>query len=129
MLNFNVFARVIFQRPALVMTDSIHSDDPGAGNHMRESHNGLGRSTNTSRSDSVTCPSCHVTVTLSKNADGRRRLICPYCGATYNHQESQIRTLPNASSDPLRHLRLPIVVRVFKHLYCFPTSRNKMLFI
>ncbi len=91
------------------MTDSLHSDDHGVPNSVRESSNGFGRATNTSRSDSVTCPSCHVTVTLSKTTEGRR-LVCPYCGATYTHQESQIRALPPPSTDPLRHLRLPIVV-------------------
>lgn len=95
------------------MTDSLHSDDHGLSTGVRESSNELGRSTNISRSDSVTCPSCHVTVTLSKNAEGRRRLVCPYCGTTYSHQESQIRALPTPTSDPLRHLRLPIVVLLY----------------
>jgi len=112
---------LISQRPALVMTDSIHGDDtihPGVtSNGHRDGPSRLGRVTNTSTSESVTCPSCHVTVTLSKSVEGRRRLVCPYCGATYTHQESQIRTIPSSSNDPMRHLRLPIVV---SSLIAFP---------
>ncbi|XP_035713374.1 probable E3 ubiquitin-protein ligase HECTD2 isoform X1 [Folsomia candida] len=106
-LIFPPLPRLIVLRPALVMTDSLHSDQDHHA--VRDSPKGLGRSTNTSRSDSVTCPACHVTVTLSKNTEGRRRLVCPYCGATYNHHESQIRVMPTPTADPLRHLRLPIV--------------------
>lgn len=103
------------------MTDSLHSDQDHHA--VRDSPKGLGRSTNTSRSDSVTCPACHVTVTLSKNTEGRRRLVCPYCGATYNHHESQIRVMPTPTADPLRHLRLPIVVEKIFHIY-FPLCKT-----
>lgn len=96
-----------------MMTDSVHSEETNSNNNSRgggASNGGIGASSNASRSDSVTCPSCHVTVTLSKGVESRRRLVCPYCGATYSHQESQLRAVPNDRSDPLRHLRLPIVV-------------------
>lgn len=94
------------------MTDAVHSEEGNPSTASRGgASNGIGASSNNSRSDSVTCPSCHVTVTLSKGLESRRRLVCPYCGATYSHHESQLRAVPNDRSDPLRHLRLPIVVR------------------
>ena len=105
------------------MTDAVHSEDTGSPSSGRGlggggasnggGSNGLGPSSNKARSDSVTCPSCHVTVTLTKGLETRRRLVCPYCGATYSHQESQLRAVHNDRSDPLRHLRLPIVVRSY----------------
>lgn len=97
-----------------MMTDAVHSEESNSSSNnssrVGAASNGIGTSSNTSRSDSVTCPSCHVTVTLSKGVESRRRLVCPYCGTTYSHQESQLRAVPNDRSDPLRHLRLPIVV-------------------
>lgn len=89
------------------MSESMQGDDT-----LRSSPSNGGTATNTSRSDSVTCPSCHVTVTMSRNLEGRRRLVCPYCRATYSHQESRVRAIPS-NTDPLQHLRLPIVVRNF----------------
>lgn len=102
------------QRPALVMTDAVQAEEPNGHNRVGNP-SGAGGATNTSRSDSVTCPSCHVTVTLSRSLESRRRLVCPYCGAMYNHVDARVRAMPPPPSrDPLQHLRLPIVVSSVK---------------
>lgn len=91
-----------WQRPALVMTDTMHGDE----SHVRHGESSL---SNGSRSESVTCPSCHVTVALSRKVEENRRLICPYCGAVYSHEDSRLRAI-NHVRDPLHQMRVPILV-------------------